>query len=362
MRLKERISMDLIKTLRCSEYKINISDIGLDLVFSNSLLSEGGLSSTIQNVQCDNYNNIVPPDVGAVSLENVMQRINSMRDIYGTQNGHINIAISGANYSPNKRSHAWIGIGMKTHNIHLDVYYHVTLPYEPNTMDRARTNLYFANIFRNLLDYYISGEKISPKTLKSLGVDGVYDERYSIEDLTNFVIEKGIGVVSHFKDRFYVPRTEDILRLTAVIYRGSFNPPTKFHIEVISKYGALVELTTKHFEKDLQALIPMHHRVKMLLFFTPFVLISNVAKFQELDDSLQGINKHDYIYLLGSDVYDKVDPKDPVFNRLRKVDPDHYRTKIYRATDYRNTNNSEIVSPLVHKYMNKRLEYFKCSK
>lgn len=348
--------MNIYQKLRILNNEIHISDIGLDLTFSNSLLSQSNMSFIVTKISCDNMNEISDKKV---SIDNVMRRINMMSG--SSYNNIINIAISGANYSPNKKSHAWIGFSKKMSTYRLEAFYHIGFPYEPNTMDRKRVNEYFSSIFLKLLEAFIDNTKLSTKEMKSLGIDAFFDERYSLEELIDFVKEKRFGIIEQKNKTFFVQRTEDVLRETEYIYRGSFNPPTLFHCDVIKFNNPLVELTTNHFEKDINTLIPINHRISMLLEFTDRILISNCAKFSDLDKKIEEFIHEDYKsinYLIGKDVIDKIDKDDPVLNRIKDLNLFNYSKSYCRATNYRNTNDSNLVPGYVHFYMNKILGYF----
>lgn len=267
----------LATKLNASSWRGCVSEVGVGIPFSAKYVSIPGASNTILHMDSP-YAGIGRPDgMRAVSLENArrMAQENLVKAIgFAAQIAHSNqehlfgLSITGAHYT-DRKSHAWVYLA--TPGGDACMHFYTKWPIE-SRQDLGKLVIDYVSWF--LYNCLIEKAWIKGITEMKPSIDVLYAAGVSdFERLLLLTEDNPLAWNSNGR----LERVEDLVRGTSTVYSGSFNPPTKRHLQ--NAEGALCEISQKHPHKGDASVEDMLHRIRMLNAAGHGVLITKAPRF-----------------------------------------------------------------------------------
>ena len=156
---------------------------------------------------------------------------------------------------------------------------------------------------------------------KAVRIDVIRAEDLTIEDGLRLV-KSDTPVVYHNGE---FKRPVDYFRKHQQVYRGSFDPPTKTHVEIGE--GALFEISMSNARKGDLSVWDVAARVEMLSTLNcPVLITKDKPLFADLDEMLIDRGGRCFTYLIGVDTFnavvaDKFNPNESVLQRFYEPGP-----------------------------------------
>jgi nicotinic acid mononucleotide adenylyltransferase len=285
----------LIQDLFNSGYEGVITEVGLGMLLTSSLMEVAGASNFIL-LATSPYNQAFQPDVDrAVSLarakalatEGWSQAVNRGFPREGKK--LFSLAITGC-HGGTGQNHAWI------HLITVDGKYSFHSTY-PKDTSRKNTILSVGLDTRYLLGEILINQRM---THENRFIDVIDWPSMSTEQILDIKSD-----ILYFAPNGQMDRPTDILRHTKKIYRGSFNPPTLAHDSIGG--DALFSININNARKDPVCHEDLAHRIRMLNLMGRGVLVTRgPASFCEFHPWLQEYGLGEVTYVMGSDTFNAV--------------------------------------------------------
>lgn len=306
---------EIIENIHDSDSYGVIVEIGAGLPISNLLFSVAGASKTIHCVESpysrESFDKRYPTDskVRAVSAE----RLGSVRNMSRIEmdfknNYNFVLATSfqvGHKNENNFSSHGWIMLGTKKDT----KYYHLSL-HEPLTREEyikiiGETGVqilnggYFENSYIDIV----------------LNEDFSYDLDSTLEFLSRNTL---IDQMSVFKRDGTIDRLETVTRSDneIVLFKGSFNPPTIKHLDIIENVLSKFKLnkSDSYFLISIntvdKGIIDIKNLIKRIYFINKLgydCIITNNGHFQSNIDFIRNKFKGKLLFPVGSDTIDRME-------------------------------------------------------
>lgn len=286
--------------LNVSPWRGVVTEVGIGLEFSSRYLRVPGASKTIQGVNCPYIDSGRPHDMRAVSLENakrLAEQALAQTSININDNPEhlFGLAITGAHY-PNRDSHAWVYIATPKWNawMHFSIAANADREWVGRIVsDRVQWLMEGCMLSNDTWRGYI--ENISD-SLETHNIDVLYAP--GVSDFERMLLLRPNNPLGFKNGKFC--RVVDLLRQYQSIYPGSFNPPTRCHLQC----SELFEITQTHDHKPGASIEDMLHRVQMLSMSGKDVLITQAPKFIDKYKLIQKRNENsDISFILGADTW-----------------------------------------------------------
>jgi nicotinic acid mononucleotide adenylyltransferase len=267
----------LATKLNASSWHGVISEVGVGIPFSAKYVSIPGASNTILWLESDYAGMENNPCVRAVSLENArdiahknLHRATKHVSLteHSDQQHLFGLSITGAHY-PKRPSHAWVYLATPDG----DAYMHFYTKYPVTSRDElGKTVIQYVSWF--LYNCLIENDWVRGLTENKWYIDVLYAT--GISDFERLLLLRENNPLA-WNANGRLMRVEDLVRGTSTVYSGSFNPPTKRHLQ--NGEGSLLEISQKHVYKGDVSSEDLLHRIRMLQAAGRGVLVTKAAKF-----------------------------------------------------------------------------------
>lgn len=298
------MSQNIIKQLHASSWKGIISEVGLGLEFSASLVREPGASNTVIGIESDYANIHKPHDMRAVSLDyaQFMANENFTRatDWFGDRelpNTYAFGLASTAVHYTDRMSHAWIAL--KTDKF--EAYMHINFEYITSNRESI------GKCLTDAIYWFIEGTLLHTRSWKDLiaSKPDYIDVLYApgVSDIERLGLLTAEHPLLYHNGKFH--RTTDYLRDAKAIYAGSFNPPHNEHL--IAGKDALFRIGIHAQGKGFISAEDMLHRLHMLdILKFPVVIVGTLGMFYQDDQLFRKLWKRNYTHRVGSDTWNRL--------------------------------------------------------
>jgi nicotinic acid mononucleotide adenylyltransferase len=291
------------QTLNSSPWQGVISEVGLGLEFSSSLLRVPGASQTVIQANCDYAGLDKPTDMRAASLANARRMAHQNLNIaksnvehYEPTNHRFGLAITGAHYQT-RDSHGWIYV--MTEEWEAYMHFSISVSNDREWIGKVLTDrvIWFLNglfLSNNVWARHI--EDISD-SLETHNIDVLYGP--GIGDTERLMLLRPKNPLVYHEGEFH--RVVDYVRNYKTIYPGAFNPPTKAHVYL--EKDCLYEVTQKHHFKAGISADDLLHRIKMLDLENKPTLLTQVPLFIDKYNLLMNLGADEPEFLMGADIW-----------------------------------------------------------
>lgn len=298
------MSIATVKALHASPWKGIVSEVGLGLEFSASLVREPGASNTIIAIESDYANVFKPYGMRAVSLEYAkhmanygLARSNDWFADKALDNTYAFGLASTAVHYTDRMSHAWVAL--KTNKF--EAYMHVNFTYITPNREAVGKELAKA------IYWFIEGTLLHTRSWKDLiatkpdYIDVLYAP--GVSDIERLGLLTAENPLLYHNGKFH--RTVDYLRDSKAIYAGSFNPPHNEHLT--AGKDALFRIGVHAQGKGFISAEDMLHRLRMLdLLKVPVVIVGTLGMFYQDDQLFRKLWKKGYVHRVGSDTWNRL--------------------------------------------------------
>ena len=347
---------EIIERINASETFVRLLEVGAGVPIANEIFNYGGASKTVYSSESyysrDAFSRMFGESkcraVSAEKLKDINENISVLTDL---KNNVYNTVLSTTfqlsediKYS----THGWISLNIKNESIR---YYHVSLHYPNN-----RTN-YIKNIGEIGILLLDSKNKSIPLNCY---IDVVLDENLKplYKETLEFISSNSDDTMSVFKCDGSIDRLESITRDidTLVVYKGSFNPPTLSHKEIIetsynayqgNKKGVLC-LSYNTFQKGKQSVESFLDRIELINLMGWDVLITSKPLFKDTYDSIRLKFKGNIVFPMGIDTLNRMS-KD--YNYFGVIDTFIFQDDFKKTEFIIYHRDNELIDPLVQRYM-----------
>lgn len=343
---------EFAERLNNSEWIGSIREVGMGLPFQAAFLGQPGASKTILYVHTLYHKAFqgLPEGTRSVSREGVeftanQDLVNSVSTLYSkaecVQAKLFALSISTAHKEGGDRglSHGWINLskmlyGESWDSPSLTVHFRVS-----KTLERQQAGDTYLGLAAWMVDVHLL--ELFDNWSQAIDALADYtDDRIHVDIISSS--DNPVPVEDHLKlageDNFLLyhngdfHRVADYLRKTNRIYRGSFNPPHRFHLEIGE--GSIYEIDILNLLKGLTDLSDIAHRIAMLSLFDLPVMITNgypyFVNFQRA--MVDNFEMRDLEYLVGADTFNAI------------VAPQHIPYEGYLSDFYHGADASFVIS------------------
>ena len=267
----------LTAKLNASSWRGCVSEVGVGIPFSAKYVSIPGASKTILHIDSPYAGIDKPSNIRAVSLENAKRiahanllkaTLHVAHTDHSNQQHLFGLAITGAHY-PKRASHAWVYLATPNG----DAYMHFYTPYPIASRDELGKEV-IKNVSWFLYNCLIENDWVKGLTENKWSIDVLYAA--GISDFERLLLLREDNPLA-WNANGRLMRVEDLVRGMSTIYSGSFNPPTKRHLE--NAQDCLCEISQKHVYKGNISSEDLLHRIRMLQAAGKSVLVTKAAKF-----------------------------------------------------------------------------------
>lgn len=267
----------LASKLNASSYRGCVSEVGVGIPFSAKYVSIPGASSTILHIDSPYAGIDQPANMRAVSLENAKRMAYNnlfkaqafVRQTADSNQEHLfGLAITGAHYT-NRPSHAWVYLATPQGDSCMHFY-------TPIFFDRRSLGVNVIEQVTSFLEGCFFPNVISwtDRLFNTRNVDVIYAP--GISDVERLLLLREDNPLA-WNANGKLERVEDIVRGTSTVYSGSFNPPTRRHLQ--NANGCLVEISHKQVYKSQISIEDLLHRIRMLGIADCNVLVTKAPRF-----------------------------------------------------------------------------------
>jgi len=244
--------------------------------FSAKFVSIPGATQTILDIHSPYSDPDRPGHMRAVSLDNArrlayerlqLARYKVASTEFAETEHLFGLSITGAHYA-DRSSHAWVYLATPRG----DAYMHFYTKFPVRSRDDLGKEVirYVAWFLYNCL---IESDWVKGITENTWSIDVLYAS--GISDFERLLLLREDNPLAFHQGKLV--RVEDMVRDAMTIYSGSFNPPTKRHLE--NAQDCLCEISQKHVYKGDVSSEDLLHRIRMLQAAGRDVLVTKAAKF-----------------------------------------------------------------------------------
>jgi nicotinic acid mononucleotide adenylyltransferase len=305
----------IIKNINDSDLFVRIIEVGAGVPISNEIFNYSGASKTIYSSESyysrDAYKNMFGESKNrAVSAERLKEINDNTLIIKDLNNGLYNTVLSTTfqvGDTTNKVStHGWICLNINNDNIR---YYHISLH---NANSRKEYIKQIGEIGVLLLNS--KNENIPTDCFVDIVLDKDLQPLYN--ETLNFLsnnINTDIATVFTYDSK--IDRLESITRDVdnLIIYKGSFNPPSVSHLDLMNKTISLYEnnkavycISLDTYQKGYQNLDSILERINMLNILGFSVLITSKPLFKDTYDLLRLKFGKNIVFPQGMDTFNRI--------------------------------------------------------
>ncbi len=313
---------EIIKQIHESDTKVMIVEIGAGTPISTELFSVAGASNTIYSVESPYAREAFDEKYGQIEERAVsyqrLQEIFKYHELDGNKNYNTVIATTfQVGDKTNKvATHGWIGLKTKS-----DVrYYHISI-HEPLNREEYIKRIgkigvlilnggYFNNSY---IDIVLDG--VDPLKdcyfEKSDFIPG-FDYQSTLEFLSR---NTEVDQMTVFKRDNTIDRLESVTRTDKeiVLFKGSFNPVSKAHQEVMQECKKLYpdsnqifEISVNTFQKGKQEIESLVKRIQLINELGYDVIVNSRPLFKDTFDFIRNKFKGKLIFPMGLDTLNRV--------------------------------------------------------
>ncbi len=360
---------DIINEINNSDTFVRLIEVGAGVAIANEIFNYPGASKT---VYCSESHYARPSFIKefgehnaprAVSAE-ILKHINDHLDIANDfKNGIYNTVLSTTfqvgDETNSTSTHGWISVNIENCSIQ---YYHISI-HKPLTRKR------YIELVGEIGIKLLHGQNDFDIVADDCYIDMVLNE--NLEPLKGRTLDfirhsNNSDMMTVFKTDYSIDRLESITRdnKSLIVYKGSFNPPTISHKEIIDNTillcqpdqpKALFCISCNTYQKGSQDTESLLGRINMLNKLGYDVIISNKPLFTNAHDLLRYKFKGKIIFPMGVDTLNRLG-KDYDFEGGRiKISPNGKLIPIKFVNDFKNTEfivyqrDNEVLGPNIQR-------------
>lgn len=307
---------EIIKEINETNTFVRLFEVGAGVPIANEFFNYAGASKTIYSSESyysrDAYQTIFGESnnraVSAEKLKDINNNVNIQKDlINGVYNTVLSTTFQVGDETNKVSTHGWISLNIKGKNIR---YYHISLHY-PNSRKAHIKNIGEIGI----LLLHSKNETIPTDCFVDIVLDENLQPLYheTLEFLSNCA---NTDMMSVFTKDSKIDRLESITRDVdnLIVYKGSFNPPSLSHKEIMINTSNLFEgnkkevfcLSYNTFQKGKQSVDSFMDRVRFLNKMGWDVIITSKPLFKNTYDFIRLKYNGRIIFPQGIDTINRV--------------------------------------------------------
>jgi nicotinic acid mononucleotide adenylyltransferase len=328
---------ELIENINLSNTLLRILEVGAGVPISNEFFNYSGASKTIYSTESyysreafdKKFNNDVDISFRAVSAER-LKNINDNSDIdydicCGLYNTVLSTTFQVGDIDNKTSTHGWISIFTENKTR----YYHISLHYSNDRISHIKK---IGDIGIKLLHGFIN-DIIHDNTFVDIVLDEDLKPLYkeTLEYIS--MCKESISIFTKNKN---VDRLESITRdvNNLIVYKGSFNPPSLSHIEIVETTKKLYDNEKSVFclsyntrNKGIQTVESFMDRIEYLNILGYDVIVMNNPLFIDTYDIIRTKYKNKIIFPMGIDTINRI-----VFDITKGVENGHFFKKDFEES------------------------------
>lgn len=294
---------------------LRILETGAGVGIANEMFNYEGASKFIYSTESYYSKHGFDNKFGAnsarsVSAEHLQSILNSDEVIEDFDNEFYNCLIATTfQIGKDISNHGWLMI----HTDSKTKYYHISLT---DFFDRGRMIYKLAEICINLIHNQLIGENIEIDH-EFNGIDIVLDENLKPckEETLKFLDKSSEDTAILFRVDGVLDRIESIIRDTdnLILYKGSFNPVTNSHLEMVQKaeeqydnYKTAFCISLNIFEKGEQEIENLLKRINYINALGYPVIVNKKGFFKDLNRVIRKKYNKNLIYVAGCDTMNRL--------------------------------------------------------